>query len=149
MPPAACRRLLSLRFHFSVSIVSLVSAFYDSNSDGCVPVWNDLAGREREPPSLPTPAAIWRAGGKASGPSVSQRVDDAPPLSNWGKANVIRPNLMDHQRLVLQRSLAITLRSALLLLLLLLNLVFGVFLRRETLKTYFSFILFVSFFGIV
>lgn len=38
LPYAARRRLLSLRFHFSVSIVSLVSAFYDSNSDGCVPV---------------------------------------------------------------------------------------------------------------
>lgn len=44
--PAAA---FSLRFHFSVSIVSLVLAFYDPNSDGCIPVWNDLAGCEREP----------------------------------------------------------------------------------------------------
>lgn len=46
MLPAAA---FSLRFHFSVSIVSLVLAFYDLNSDGCVPVWNDSAGCECGP----------------------------------------------------------------------------------------------------
>ncbi len=46
MLPAAA---FSLRFHFSVSIVSLVLAFYDPNSDGCIPVWNDLAGCECGP----------------------------------------------------------------------------------------------------
>lgn len=46
-------------------------------------------------------------GGKAQGPSEetweSLCVDDAPPLSNWGKANMIRPNLKDDQCLPPQR----------------------------------------------
>lgn len=51
---------------------------------------------------LPPTAAIWWAGGKTQRPE-SLRVDDAPPLSNWGKANMIRPNLKDDQCLVPQR----------------------------------------------
>lgn len=56
---------------------------------------------------FPPTAAIWWAGGKAQGPSdetwESLCVDDAPPLSNWGKANMIRPNLKDDQCLAPQR----------------------------------------------
>lgn len=45
LPDAAFHKLITyglghmlLTFHFSVSIVSLVLAFYDPNSDGCIPV---------------------------------------------------------------------------------------------------------------
>lgn len=56
---------------------------------------------------LPPTAAIWWAGGEAQGPSEetweSLCIDDVPPLSNWGKANMIRPNLKDDQCLSPQR----------------------------------------------
>lgn len=48
MLPAAA---FSLRFHFSVSIVGPVLPFYDLNSDGCNPVWNESPGCEYGPSS--------------------------------------------------------------------------------------------------
>lgn len=104
MLPAAA---FSLRFHISVSIVSLVLAFYDPNSDGCIPVWNELAGCECEP-SFPSYCYHLVSGWKSTGTIREETreslcVDDAPPLSNWGKANMIRPNLKDDQCLAPQR----------------------------------------------
>lgn len=59
---------------------------------------------------LPPTAAIWWAGGK-QGPSEetweSLCVDNVPPLSNWGKANMIRSNLKDDQCFSPQRLLIV------------------------------------------
>lgn len=105
-PYAARCRLFSqislLSFHCQSRL-----GFYDLNSDGCIPVWNDLAGCECGPSFASYSLPFGEREEKAQWPSEetweSLCVDDAPPLSNWGKANMIRHNLKDDQCLPPQR----------------------------------------------
>lgn len=46
-PYAACCRLFSQISLLSFHCQSRLGFFYDPNSDGCIPVWNELAGCER------------------------------------------------------------------------------------------------------
>lgn len=108
--------MLLLQPYAAFSHISLLSFHcqprLELNCDGCIPAWNDSAGCEYGPCFATycchlVSAQEDRVKETIGGEGVPG-VDDAATLSNWGDANMIRPNLKDDLCLPLQRRVTVT-----------------------------------------